>query len=485
MMHQGLLARRGVWIAALLAVYALIALMPVVLAALQGLRPRPFWDEFSSAIAMAGFAMLLMEFVLSGRFRVVSGSIGIDSTMRFHQLIARVLTVMLLIHPFLYTLPMSGRGPVNPDSALFLGLTPAGTVSGLLAWVGLAGVTAIAILREKMEINYEFWRLSHGLGAAAIAMFGLHHTLDIGRYTGDGYSTAYWIIAAVVAFAALLVVYVIRPLRQRSRPYHVTQVASSAERTWTVRIEPDHEPRRFNFAAGQFAWLKFTQPLWRITEHPFSISSSPAQLPALEFMIKESGDFTRQIGQLAAGTAAYVDGPHGNFTLHGRSGKGLVLIAGGVGFAPILSILRQLVADGDRRPVILIYGNRIAEQIACRDELGALQQQQAIDLKVFFVLSEPAAGWDGLVGQLDAPVLEQCLPEMERNQWLYLVCGPTAMIDSVEEALARAGVPLAQIVAERFRYDTGGLTVREMFMLGICAMITLLILSGAILFTLR
>ncbi len=483
MAYQEPRMHRAVWISALLALYVLIALLPVALATLQGLRPRPFWDEFSSAIAMAGFAMLLMEFVISGRFRAVSGPIGIDSSMRFHQLIARVLTVMLLVHPILYSLPMSARGPANPDSALFLGLTPAGTVSGLLAWVGLAGLTAIAMLREKMEINYEIWRLSHGLGAAAIAIFGLHHTMDVGRYAADRYATVYWIIAVLIALAALLVVYVIRPLRQKSRPYRVTQVAPCAERTWTVRIEPDHERPPFKFSAGQFAWLKFNQALWRITEHPFSISSSPAQLPAIEFMIKESGDFTREIGRLAQGTAAYVDGPHGNFTLDGRNGQGLVLIAGGVGLAPIIGILRQLRADGDRRPVILIYGNRIAEQIACRDELAAMQQ--ALDLRVFYVLAEPAAGWDGLVGQLDAPVLERCLPDADRKQWLYMVCGPTAMIDSVEEVLGRAGVPIAQIVAERFRYDTGRMTPREKLMLAVCAVVTLAVVAAAISFALR
>ena len=482
-MHQGQHVRRVAWVTGLLTAYVLIALLPVALAALQRLPPRPFLDELNSAVAMAAFTMLLMEFVISGRFRGVSRHVGIDLTMRFHQLIARVLTVMLLLHPFLYTLPMTARGPQDAERTLYLGLTLPGTASGLLAWTGLVFLFAVAVVRDRMEFNYEGWRLSHGLGASAIAIFGLHHTLDVGRYSQNGYSVAFWSIAVTVALAALLIVYVVRPLRQKSCAYRVSQVARCADRTWTVGIEPSPGRSGFAFDAGQFVWLKFHKAFPRITEHPFSISSNPGRLPVLEFMIKESGDFTSDVGSIAPGTPAYVDGPHGNFTLKGRSGSGLVFIAGGVGIAPILGMLRQLAVEADRRPMILIYGNRMESQIAFPEELGQLQE--SLDLKVIHVLSEPPDEWNGFVGQLDAATLERCLPATERSRWLYLVCGPTVMTDSVEDTLARAGVPLRQIVAERFRYGTGSLTMREKIMLGICALVTLVILAGATLFALR
>ena len=93
----------------LLVAYVAIALLPLGLATSQDLPPRPFRDELTSALAMIGFSMLLVEFVLTGRFQWVSGGIGTDITMRFHQLIARSLTVFILVHPFLYSLPMSKR----------------------------------------------------------------------------------------------------------------------------------------------------------------------------------------------------------------------------------------------------------------------------------------------------------------------------------------------------------------------------------------
>ena len=73
----------------LLLIYLAVAVTPLALGHLQGLPPRPFWDEVASGIAMTAFAVLLIEFVLSGRFKTITDRIGMDVTMRFHQLIAR------------------------------------------------------------------------------------------------------------------------------------------------------------------------------------------------------------------------------------------------------------------------------------------------------------------------------------------------------------------------------------------------------------
>ena len=74
-------------------------------------------------------------------------------------------------------------------------------------------------------------------------------------------------------------------------------------------------------------------------------------------------------------------------------------------------------------------------------------------LTVHHVLSEPPPGWSGDAGQLDEAMLQRRLEVPDRGRWLYFVCGPTPMIDSVEGALGRLGVPLCQIVSEKFKYE--------------------------------
>ena len=441
---------RGMHTLMLLAAYIAIALAPLGLAAWQGLPPRPWRDELSSAIAILAFSMLLIEFVLSGRFRSVSGRIGIDVTMRFHQLIARGLVVFVLIHPFMYTLPVASPRPWDATLQHSLNIGTASFVTGLLAWLMLPALVLMAIYRSELSYRYETWRLMHGLGAAAIALLALHHAVDAGRYSSDPVIATFWLVMVVVAFATLLHVYVMRPLLQLRNPYRVLSVKPIALAIWEVVIEPVNRSQ-LAFEAGQFVWLTLNRSPFAVTEHPFSMSSCPSDAPRVSFVIKENGDFTRSIGAIPVGCRAYVDGPHGNLVVSKSDEAGLALIAGGVGLAPIMSILRQLRHDGDRRPIRLIYGNRVADQIMYAKELDDMCKE--LDLEVHYVLSEPPSNWIGAVGRIDESLLAKLFDFEDRSAWQYVVCGPSPMIDSVESSLVRLGVPLRQVKAEKFSYD--------------------------------
>jgi len=468
--------------------YFLLAVLPVILAWAQGLEPRPWRDDLASGLALAGFAMLLMEFLLSGRSRALSARVGMDRIMRFHQLMAYAVVSFVLLHPFLYSLPMGVRMPDDPDGAGWLQLPLWPGVTGMLAWLLLGALVFLAVVRDQMPHRYETWRLLHGLGFVAVALLGLHHTLETGRYSMDSLLAGVWVAATVIAVLSLVHVHLVTPIRQRRHPFRVAEVRKEAERTWTLEIEPDreagHRGKRFAFRAGQFAWLKFHYPLFRITEHPFSISSAPAQWPRLAFTIKEAGDFTNRIGELPVGTPAFVDGPYGDFTLPMEDERPLIMIAGGVGMAPIMSLLRDLRARGDKRPIRVIQGNRIQQQILYAQELDAMAEE--LDLVVHHVLSEPPQGWPGPRGMPNEHMLASLIPESERLRGVYFVCGPPTMIDTVERTLRRSfGVPAGQVISERFRYGIGARAGSAGRMLAATGIVTLLIVLTLVLFAVR
>lgn len=441
---------RGLPTPALVSLYLAIALAPLALASAQGLRPRHFRDELATGLALVGFAMLLMEFLMSGRFRTVSGHVGIDLTMRFHQLVARSLTVFILVHPFLYVTPLRRGAAWDTGRLHSLGLDEASIVTGIVAWVLLPVLVITSICRDLLPYSYETWRLGHGIGALLIAVFGTHHALEAGRYSAHPALEAFWLVLAGLAVATMVFIYIYTPWRLSRAPYRVVSVAKRALKTWEVAIEPIRG-RAMDFEAGQFAWITLGRSPYSIREHPFSMSSCPADRPRVSFMIKEVGDFTRRIGSTPIGTVAYLDGPHGNLTLVDREGEGLAFIAGGVGLAPVMSILRQLRAERDPRSMVLIYGNRCAEQILYAEELEEMQRE--LNLTVHHVLSEPPAEWKGAVGQLDEATLRPLVGDDERNRWLFFICGPAPMIDSVEDSLGHLGIPMRQIVSEKFSYD--------------------------------
>lgn len=128
-----------------------------------------------------------------------------------------------------------------------------------------------------------------------------------------------------------------------------------------------------DYDAGQLVWLSLDHSPFSLTEHHFSLSPSSASDSALAFTIKEAGDFTNRIGSFAEGTTAYMDAPHGAFTLRGYRDRPLICITGGVRFAPVMGMPRQLAHDGHAHPVHLVYGNQEESQVLYRAEIEALR----------------------------------------------------------------------------------------------------------------
>jgi NAD(P)H-flavin reductase len=171
----------------------------------------------------------------------------------------------------------------------------------------------------------------------------------------------------------------------------------------------------------------------------------------VEFIIKELGDFTRTINQIKPGTRAWLEAPHGHLTHIGHEdAPGIALIAGGVGIAPLLGILRELAVTGDPRPTVLLYGNRTVAQIVCREELQRLSESHGTE--VVHVLSEPPDGWRCDTGMIDETLLRRHFETEARRDWLYILCGPPEMLKDVEATLISVGVPSSRILSENFVY---------------------------------
>ncbi|MCM0613012.1 ferric reductase-like transmembrane domain-containing protein [Marinobacter sediminum] len=429
----------------LIVVYLVVVTLPLILSAWVGGPPRQFHQELASGLGILAFSMILMEFILSGRFKAISNGVVMDVTMRFHQIMARTALVFALLHPFLYQgTPSGGHRPWDPTRELTITSDFSVLSTGIAAFLLLPSLVLLAIGRTQLDFRYETWRLLHGIGALLIAVLLFHHTVYAGRYGSQPVMTWVWLAMTGVAVGSLLTVYLFVPLLQKTRPWRVTSVVQLTPKQWEVTVKPDGH-RGLDYTAGQFAWLNVGHSTFSMKENPFSICSAPAAGPELSFMIKELGDFTRTVRQMKTGTVAYVDGPYGNLSVDGRAEPGVALIAGGVGLAPLLGILRQMRLNGDLRKVKLIYGNRVIDQIAYGEELAAED--------VVYVLSEPPETWHGETGFIDAALIDRVFSEKEFSEWVFVMCGPAIMMDIVEDHLIKRGTPSHRILSERFNYD--------------------------------
>lgn len=102
----------------LFAGYGVLCLVPLILAAVQGQPLRNIFRELSSGLVMVGYVMMLLQFLLSGRFEWLSGRIGIDRTMRFHQVASWAILAFVVVHPLLYAAPRLIPDPTDALVAL-------------------------------------------------------------------------------------------------------------------------------------------------------------------------------------------------------------------------------------------------------------------------------------------------------------------------------------------------------------------------------
>ncbi len=426
-----------------IALYLGVITVPLLILLLGDAPPgRGFVWDLAIALGFAGVTMMAVQFVLTARFRRASAPYGIDIIYYFHRYAAVVALVAVVAHPLLIVADEPAYvAYLDPRSA------PWHMTSGLLSVLALIVLVATSVARKQLHIHYGGWRYSHLFLAIVAVVAALAHIEGVGYYAASPAMRKAWLALIALWTAVVVYVRVVRPALVMRAPYRVVEVRRERGDAWTIAVEPSDDGDGIEFAPGQFVWLTLRSRPFAMKDHPFSIASSAEQPRRLEFTIKELGDFTRTIGDVAVGEIAYVDGPHGAFTIDRYDSRGLVVIAGGIGAVPIMSMLRTLADRGDRRPVLFFYACRRWERMTFRESLEDLVAR--IDLRIVFVLEEPPEAWTGAHGRVTQALLDQELPA-DRTQCEYFVCGPTEMIRSVETSLHGLGVPLARAHSELF-----------------------------------
>jgi predicted ferric reductase len=430
--------RGALWLLA----YVTVVLSPLLLVQIGGAPPRrDFWTEFSVALGLVGLSMLMMQFIITARFRKVAVPYGLDILLQFHRLISIGALCLVLLHPIsLFVTRPETLALLDPINA------PARAKFAQLSLYCLLLLVATSIWRRAFRLSYEWWRIVHGLLAIGVVMFGLLHALLVGHYLDLFWKQFLWTVMGITVVTMLFYVRLIKPFRMWRRPYEVVEVEPLRGDSYAVRLRPKGHDG-FAYKPGQFAWLTLGNSPFAIEEHPFSFSSSAERPGEVEFTIKELGDFTSQLKHVEPGTTAYLDGPRGIFTIDRVTAPEYVFIAGGIGISPIMGILRTMADRNDSRDCLLIYASKTWDGVTYREELEQLSDR--LNLRVVHVLEEPPDDWEGESGFINEEILNRHLPK-DREEAEVMMCGPGAMMDAVQVALEKAGVPMDNVHLEYF-----------------------------------
>jgi predicted ferric reductase len=421
--------------------YFVLVLSLLVLAAIGPVPPpRPFFIEFGVGLGFVGMGFLAVQCLITGRFRSIAPVFGADVVLQFHKQAGVVAVAVVIAHPVvLIATDPDYLEYFDPRVNLPRALALTTVVPALLLLV------ATSLWRERARLNYEWWRVSHGVLTLLVIFIGMVHGIQVGEHLGALWKQGLWVGVLVGAMYLVIHSRVVRPQLMKRRPYRIAEVREELPGTFTVSVEPDGHVG-MKFTAGQYAWMTVGDSPYSLQQHPFSFSSSERD-SSLSFTAKAIGDFTCSWEDFEPGQAVYLEGPYGAFTLDAHS-EGAVFIAGGIGVTPVMSILRTMRDNGDERPAVLVYGNATLDDITFREELEELETALALD--VVHVVEEPGEHWDGESGYIDGDTLRRVLPPDCRN-YEYFICGPEPMMDSAEAALRDMGVSWRQIYTERFQ----------------------------------
>ena len=236
----------------------------------------------------------------------------------------------------------------------------------------------------------------------------------------------------------------------------VARVVRETADAVTLWLE-DPTGARITFLPGQFFTLLFS--IYG-DEHrrAYSACSSARQSSSVCLTVKrvKDGVVSNHVNDVVrAGDVVHVLGPSGAFTItpDETAERRLVLLGGGSGITPLMSLARTVLAVEPHAHVALVIGNRGTLDIIFRDALAELVAAHSPRFTVRHVLSQPPASWDGGVGMLDretilSELLRTALADDPRAE--FFVCGPAPMMAAAREALGTRGVPASQIHEERF-----------------------------------
>ena len=213
------------------------------------------------------------------------------------------------------------------------------------------------------------------------------------------------------------------------------------------------KPAGFSFKPGQAVDLILLDP--PTTDgangrHAFSIVSAPFEPELVVATRMRESVFKNALKGLPIGSSAQLEGPFGSLTVHNDRARPAVLIAGGIGITPFMSILRQAAKDQLQQRLVLLYSNRRPEDSAFLVELQQLERENK-NFRLVATMTQMRVSklpWQGETGLLGEALLKKIGAELVAP--IYYLAGPPAMVGALRDNLNHAGVNDDDIRSEEF-----------------------------------
>ncbi|MHB1687833.1 MAG: FAD/NAD(P)-binding protein [Ignavibacteriaceae bacterium] len=220
--------------------------------------------------------------------------------------------------------------------------------------------------------------------------------------------------------------------------FSVERVRKETHDTFTLELSPKENIINFSFLPGQFNMLY----IFGVGEAPISISGNPSEVGKLVHTVRAVGAVTKAMQKLKRGDVLGVRGPFGNsWPVYEAIGNDVIVVAGGIGLAPLRPVLYKLLSQRDKYgKIVLLYGTRTPEDILFKRELEQLRSR--FDLEVHVTVDRAQQSWKGNVGVVTRLIAKATFDPLNS---IAIVCGPEVMMRFTALELEKHGVPSDRI----------------------------------------
>jgi predicted ferric reductase len=288
-----------------------------------------------------------------------------------------------------------------------------------------------------LKIKYNIWKFTHKFMGIAFLLAFLH-VFFIGADVQYNYALKiYFFILGVTALGIYLYRSVLSRYLVKSYRYTVKNISAFPDKIWEVEMRP--AGNAIKFLPGQFAFFKFFSQALSEEAHPFSFSSGS---DSVKIAVKESGDFTNNIGKLKVGDRAKIEGPFGAFNFRSYSQKKQIWVAGGVGVTPFLSMLRSFNEKDSEYKIDFYFSVRDRKSLAFTEEIEKIAQKFKNNINLVFWITEEK-------GFISAKLIKEITKETNERE--ILICGPVVMMSALKKQFLGQGIGKKQIHTEEFQ----------------------------------
>lgn len=221
-------------------------------------------------------------------------------------------------------------------------------------------------------------------------------------------------------------------------PFVIQRVQHETHDTFTLELTASHGDREFRFAPGQFNMLY----VFGVGEIPISISGDPSKPEMLVHTTRAVGTVTNIMRQSKRGDVIGIRGPYGTqWPIETVEGSDIVLVAGGIGLAPLRPVLYHILAHREKYgKVVVLYGTRSPSDILYHKELELWRGR--FDIEALVTVDRSAGNWRGHVGVVTTLIRRA---GFDPHHTVAFVCGPEVMLHFTMLELNRRGLPSDRI----------------------------------------